>query len=598
MSDHESVSKRSLCRFLQEIVTKNRRYIFLAFIFAVVEAFVGTVLFPGVIDGIVETISNSRDEAILILLLIQYFLLEAGNEVVIRVQDFLFDVIITPRIRGRVIEKGIEKVIDKEYVFHASLPKGALAEHITRLSDVIPNVVETLFSKVAYLFCVFVFATYSLSIIDHRLGLLMVLFFILVVATFCFFNKRLTIAAGNLSKGHAQVGGLIIDVLTNVLTVKLFLGKEREKRYMNKAIRENIKREKKVGMTYLLALTLVGIGYIVLQSFSVYFLWDMFVQNKINPGAIVAVLYINNNVVDMIWYDFTDLTLLYGEVGQAQKSLGVLSSFGEEKGGGKDLQVTQGDIEFRNVAFVYPWEKERELLFDNFSLKIKGGQKIGFVGYSGSGKTSLVNLLLRLHEPEKGDIYIDGQGIGGVSLSSLRENIGVLSQNEKLFLRSVRENILYGNSNSTFDEVIAAAKSVQAHDFIADMKDGYDTPICEGQKGMSGGQTQRLGLARLLLKDAPIIILDEATSQIDSLTEREIQKAFGSVLKNKTVIHIAHRLSSLVNVDRIVVIDEGKIVEDGDHETLLKKGGLYASLWETQMQNLPVGVKEDKPKKS
>jgi len=244
------------------------------------------------------------------------------------------------------------------------------------------------------------------------------------------------------------------------------------------------------------------------------------------------------------------------------------------------LNCTQGQITFNQVKFHY---KSTEPLFQNKSIEIQAGQKVGLVGYSGSGKSTFVNLILRLYDVTDGAILIDGQDIRDVTQDSLRENIAMIPQDPSLFHRSLMENIRYGRIDTTDEEVIEAAKKAHAHGFIEKLQQGYGSLVGERGVKLSGGQRQRIAIARAILKNAPILILDEATSQLDSVTENLIQESLWKLMQNKTTIVIAHRLSTLLHMDRILVFDKGKIVEDGTHSDLLARGGVYKNLWDAQV---------------
>ncbi|MDP3532993.1 MAG: ATP-binding cassette domain-containing protein, partial [Alphaproteobacteria bacterium] len=244
------------------------------------------------------------------------------------------------------------------------------------------------------------------------------------------------------------------------------------------------------------------------------------------------------------------------------------------------LIVDKGQIDFDNVKFGY---KNTDPLFDGLSIRIKGGEKVGLVGYSGSGKTSFVNLILRLYDIDQGRILIDGQVTKECTQDSLHEAIGMIPQDPSLFHRTLLENIAYGKPDVKVDEIHTAAKQAHAHDFIQNLPEGYQSLVGERGVKLSGGQRQRIAIARAMLKNAPILILDEATSQLDSVTENDIQDSLWVLMQKKTTLVIAHRLSTLLHMDRILVFNKGKIVEDGTHKDLLALNGLYKTLWDAQV---------------
>jgi ATP-binding cassette subfamily B protein len=246
--------------------------------------------------------------------------------------------------------------------------------------------------------------------------------------------------------------------------------------------------------------------------------------------------------------------------------------------GAAPLVVSQGEIEFRNVFFRYG----KNSLFENKNIHIRGGQKVGLVGYSGAGKSTFVNLILRFYALESGSILIDGQDIAHVTLETLRSHVALIPQDPLLFHRSIFENIAFGRSDATEMEVKKAAKEAHAHEFIAKLESGYDTVIGERGTKLSGGERQRIAIARAILSRAPILILDEATSALDSVTERYIQESLDKLMEGRTVIVVAHRLSTLAKMDRLLIFDKGKVIEDGSHEALLAKNGHYAAMWRTQ----------------
>ena len=289
----------------------------------------------------------------------------------------------------------------------------------------------------------------------------------------------------------------------------------------------------------------------------------------------------------------------------AQEMLGFSQNFGaasqaieildysieiEDKPGSKDLQLTKGEIKFNKVKFNY---KGVASIFHDKTIALAAKANIGLVGFSGGGKSTFVNLIMRLYDVSEGSIFIDDQDIRDVTLSSLRQSIATIPQDPSLFHRSVMDNIRYGRLNATDEEVIEAVKKARADDFIVKLSQGYDTFVGERGVKLSGGQRQRIAIARAILKDAPILILDEATSSLDSITEGKIQEALVEVMRDKTTIVVVHRLSTLLNMDRILVFENGTIVEDGTHEELMKKDGLFKAMWNAQVGGILPEKKDD-----
>ena len=325
-------------------------------------------------------------------------------------------------------------------------------------------------------------------------------------------------------------------------------------------------------------------GVVVSIYAVIFLLWLIYLQNNnlITSGDFALVFMLNFRMFDKL-HELSDqlreFVANWGTVDQALTILDMAPEVQDEKLA-QSIIVKQGEIVFKNVQFCY---KESEPLFQNKSITIKPGQKIGLVGYSGGGKSTFVNLILRLYDVTLGSILIDGQDIRNVTQDSLHAAIGMIPQDPSLFHRSLMENIRYGRVNATDEEVIEAAKRAHAHDFISKLPQQYEALVGERGIKLSGGQRQRIAIARAILKNAPILILDEATSQLDSITENDIQDSLWELMQDKTTIIIAHRLSTLLHMDRILVFDQGVIIEDDTHSELLAKSGLYKILWNAQV---------------
>jgi ATP-binding cassette, subfamily B, bacterial len=374
--------------------------------------------------------------------------------------------------------------------------------------------------------------------------------------------------------------GRAVDIITNIGAMRQFSRRLFEFSTLSDSIEKLRSADIKQWKLSEWSLTFNNIiiaSSITLMLFVMYARW---VDGLVSSGDFVLVLTLLMNLSGTLVFignAMTHFIRLYGEVEEGLDEI-LITHEVTDKEDAQKLEVTEGAIVWKDVRFEYGGKT----VFENFNLDIRPGQRLGLVGHSGAGKTTFVSLLLRQHDVHGGSISIDGQNIADVAQDSLRLNISVVPQEPMLFHRSIRENILYGNIDATQEEIEAAAKNAQAHDFIMSLPGGYDTTVGERGIKLSGGQKQRIAIARAMLKDAPILILDEATSALDSESEVEIQKALHTLMEGKTVIAIAHRLSTLREMDRIIVLQEGKIVEDGNHATLSQSNGTYSRLWKHQ----------------
>ena len=463
---------------------------------------------------------------------------------------------------------------------------GRIANRIMQTPPAAGDAVFQTFDAVAFASVTVAGAGIMLADADPRLLLPLVVWFVLYMALVRWTVLRAGPASKASSDARSAVTGRVVDAYTNIHSVKLFARHDTEMAYAKESIehaRETFKQEMRIITKMDLALTTLNGGLIVAVTGWAILLW---VQGAASVGTVAAatalVLRLNNMTYWIMWA-FTSLVQALGVVQEGMETIAHPIGLVDAPGA-KPLAFCDGLIEIDGISHHYGRGSGG---LQNLSLAIRPGEKIGIVGRSGAGKSTLVKLMLRFYDTESGRIAIDGQDIARVTQDSLRAHIGMVSQDSSLLHRSVRDNILYGRPEATEDQMIAAAKQAEAHEFILTLEDpqgrtGYDAHVGERGVKLSGGQRQRVTLARVILKDAPILILDEATSALDSEAEAAIQEALYGVMEGKTVIAIAHRLSTIAAMDRIVVLEDGRIAEEGSHAGLLAKGGLYARFWARQ----------------
>lgn len=400
------------------------------------------------------------------------------------------------------------------------------------------------------------------------------------------FVPKLSQLAKNQANARSMMTGRVTDAYTNIGTVKLFSHAQREAHYAKFAMSEfldTVHLQMRLVSKIQILNHLLIISLIASTGGLSLWLWS---KGEMTIGGVAAATAMSLRLNGISHWVMWELTTLYEQIGTVQDGLDILSQPNKLKDqiDASDLKVSKGAVVFDQVDFHYG---QSQALFTGLNLKIQPGEKVALVGRSGSGKSTIVNLLLRFFDVESGSVNIDGQNVKAVTQNSLRAQIGMVTQDTSLLHRSVRDNLLYGRPDATDEDMIAAAKRAEAHEFILKLRDakgrkGYDAHVGERGVKLSGGQRQRIAIARVMLKDAPILLLDEATSALDSEVEAVIQESLHQLMGGKTVVAIAHRLSTIAAMDRLIVLDEGKVVEEGKHQDLLEKGGLYAIFWKHQ----------------
>jgi ATP-binding cassette, subfamily B, multidrug efflux pump len=450
--------------------------------------------------------------------------------------------------------------------------------------DAVMKITEVLTYVVVY----FVSALILAASADWRLMLPMLLWFAGYALACWYFVPRMEKLSTVQADMRSMVTGRVVDSYTNISTVKLFAHADREDKFAREGMEWMLDAVNKsmrmaTGMTSTLGV-LNGVLMATMLGLSIW-LWH---QQSITTGAIAIALSLAMRFKSMSQWIIWEVAGMFEDIGVIKDSIATVSRdrMVSDAADAKPLKVTDGNIAFENVNFNYG-KSEGAKVLNGLSLSVRPGEKVGLVGRSGAGKSTLTNLLLRFYDIEDGAIRIDGQDISKVTQDSLRANIGMVTQDTSLLHRSVIDNLRYGMPDASMAEIEAAAAKAHASEFIANLVDpngrrGYEAHVGERGVKLSGGQRQRIAIARVLLKNAPILILDEATSALDSEVEAAIQENLYTLMEGKTVIAVAHRLSTIAAMDRLVVMEKGQIIEEGSHRQLLKKKGLYARLWERQ----------------
>ncbi|AUL72642.1 multidrug ABC transporter ATP-binding protein [Pseudoalteromonas sp. 13-15] len=469
---------------------------------------------------------------------------------------------------------------------------GRIATKVMQTSLAVREAVMKLLDVLMYIVVYFGAMVFLVAEADWRLMIPLLVWLALYASIQVYFVPKLKKIASSQADARSEMTGRIVDSYTNISTIKLFSYTQREEQYAKQSMDVFLQPVyKQMRLVTSLNFAINTLNYLLVFSVAALslYLWSM---SAISAGAIAVAVSLSLRLNGMAQWIMWEISSLFENIGTATDGMKTLSNpiKVDDKPNANTLEVTQGSIEFKDIHFNYGKaanETNRGPVMNGLNLNIKPGEKIGLVGRSGAGKSTLVNLLLRFYDTDSGTIKIDGQNITDVSQESLRRYIAMVTQDTSLLHRSVKDNILYGRPDATEAEMLTAAKQAKALDFISDLEDskgnkGFDAQVGERGVTLSGGQRQRIAIARVLLKNAPILILDEATSALDSEVEAAIQASLDDLMTGKTVIAIAHRLSTIAQMDRLIVLDNGGVVEQGSHDELIAQGGIYAGLWAHQ----------------
>lgn len=584
-------NKNGLMAFFWACTDGARGWIFLRIIISIFLGIFGSLLFAWVGDVVdwltiytPQTLLPAKSQEIMLILglcLLAVFVEFFGN--LIRFQ--VLQGVLPMRLRWWFHKH----MLGQSMQFYHDEFSGRVSAKVMQTALSVRDTIMTMAEMVSFVLAYLMTSGVILFRLDFWLFLPFLGWLICVVIIMKFFLPRLRQTASNQADARALMTGRITDAYANIGAVKLFSHSNRELKYAKSAMQDFMSTvHAQMRWVSILGTTTETLSLVMIVGSTAIGV-HLWLIGQVSVGAIAVAGGIALRLKGMVQWIMWEMASLFEQIGTVQDGMKTLTTPHAitDKKDARPLVVSQGKIDFDGVAFNYGKDDKTIQLFNDFNLHIKAGEKIGLVGRSGSGKSSLVNLLLRFYDVNHGKISIDDQDISTITQNSLREQIGMVTQDTALLHRTVRENIAYGKPDATDDEIIMAAKKAHAWEFIQSLQDkhgntGLDTQVGERGVKLSGGQRQRIAIARVILKNAPILLLDEATSALDSEIEHAITQSLDMMMAGKTVIAIAHRLSTIASLDKLVVMDKGQIIEMGSHDELVAKGGVYANLWARQ----------------
>lgn len=486
-----------------------------------------------------------------------------------------------PLIKNRILSETFSYVAHAPYSFFQEKLSGRLASQLTILADNVERILENNIAMFLRAFSLLIFALIGMWFVDVRFFLILIAWFVVFFCVSYTISKKLVALSDDHAACESINSGQFVDTLSNVNNVRMFANSQFEVHRISQFLTDTKQAYRKLKFHLVTLHSIQGGLIAAMLAGMLFYLITLYGKNQISIGDFVMVVGLSFEVGHMIWHTmsvFDEFNLAAGKCKQSLDALLVDYEMVDDDDA-KEIQIQKGMIQFQNASFTY---KNGNSVFQNLSLEIPSFQKVGLVGFSGAGKSTFVKLILRFFDVSQGQILIDGQDISKVTRDSLRDQISMIPQDTSLFHRTIMENIRYSRIEATDEEVIEAAKLANAHEFIMWLPGGYHSFVGERGVKLSGGQRQRIAIARAMLKKTPILILDEATSALDSVTEQQIHDSLKGLMHNRTTIVVAHRLSTLLEMDRILVFHDGKIIEDGSHQDLLNKKSHYAKMWHRQ----------------
>lgn len=575
---------KKLGRFFWHFI-KQRPVAFTIFFLAPISMVLENNAIPYSLKMIVDALATHTPQQNVFVLVAPALLLGASAWlsliIILRLQDW-WQAYVMPKFQADVRMAVMEYLSKQSYHYFSNQMTGSLANKVNDL----PRALDSIFMIITWYAIAaissIVVALILMLTINYWFALVLLIWIIIQLVISYRLSKKVDDQSVANAEDKSELSGKIVDSLSNSNAVRLFSRARDELSYIGASQKKEQHSNTRLSIYMNLFRLYLDIPVTLMLGIMVYLLLSFWQKGMITTGDFVFIFNVTLAIMTQIWYLCHAMAELFREVGIARQAVALMSIPIEvqDAPNATKLQVTDGKIEFENVTFHYSLGKK---VFENKSVIIEPQQRVGLVGYSGSGKTTFIHLILRFFDVESGKILIDGQDISQVSQESLRDSITMIPQDTTLFHRTLMENIRYGDPNATDEEVIAASKKACCDDFISLLPEGYETVVGDRGVKLSGGQRQRIAIARAVLKKARMIILDEATSQLDSLTEEAIHNSLWELMEGKTTIVIAHRLATLLNMDRIIVFAGGKIVEDGSHAELIAQNGLYKSMWDAQV---------------
>lgn len=571
-------------RFICYFVNQFRWWYAIIIVLEILHATCG-ILLPYAIGEIIRSVTKSTGDSKLIFDAVsqplKLFVALGIGEVIFGRTAGLMQTILHPIHRQHIVRSLYAYLQHHSHRYLSSSFAGALAHRIGETSLGVTQTMQMMISEFMPVIVVYIVSTALLYRAHPPLAAFVGVWAVLFISISFWLATRCRIYARKAAAARSDTTGIIVDSLTNLVSSKLFARLGFERHYLNERLKYELKEVRKSNWYSERIRWFQFISAAILKIGVLYYSLSLWSQGKIATADFVVATSLSLLIISEARNLSRRFLEFFEHIGNISNGVYTIIQPHEliDRARAIAPTITQGKIEFRHIDFSYSAGKK---VFDYLSVTIQPGERVGLVGFSGSGKSTFVNLILRLFDPQSGQILIDGIDIQDMTQDALHAQISLIPQDPSLFHRTLLENIRYGRLDATDEEVFEAARKAHAHDFIVRSQEGYHSLVGERGVKLSGGQRQRIAIARVILKDAPILILDEATSSLDSITEKAIQDTLDSVMHGKTVIVVAHRLSTISHLDRILVFDQGRIIEDGTHATLLSLGGAYYRLWQMQ----------------